>query len=106
LLFFTYKHIINRWLAEKNIVLENIIELGNTETVKSCVSGDLGITLLPRFAVAAQLADGTLKALDSDLSREHITAVCTYHKNKWITPAMELFLRLTREHFSTLDGKS
>ena len=101
-----YKHIINRWLAEKNIVLENIIELGNTETVKSCVAGDLGIALLPRFAVEAQLADGTLKALDSDLSREHITAVCTYHKNKWITPAMELFLRLTREHFSTLDGKS
>lgn len=33
---------------------------------------------------------------------ERITAVCTYHKNKWITPAMELFLRLTREHFSAL----
>ena len=83
-------------------VLENVIELGNTETVKSCVAGDLGIALLPRFAVEPQLADGTLLAVDSDFSRERITAVCSYHKNKWVTPAMALFMELTREHFASL----
>lgn len=83
-------------------MLENVIELGNTETVKSCVAGDLGIALLPRFAVEPQLADGTLLAVDSDFSRERITAVCSYHKNKWVTPAMALFMELTREHFASL----
>ena len=47
-------------------MLENVIELVNTETVKSCVAGDLGIALLPRFAVERQLADGTLQAVESD----------------------------------------
>ncbi len=97
-----YQHILDRWLSQRRIVLENIIELGNTETVKSCVCGDLGIALLPRFAVEPQLKDGTLKALDSDLSQEHITAVCSHHKNKWVTPAMTLFAQLTQAHFAAL----
>lgn len=97
-----YQRIMERWLSRQEIVLENVIELGNTETVKSCVAGDLGIALLPRFAVEQQLADGTLLAVDSDFSRERITAVCSYHKNKWVTPAMALFMELTREHFASL----
>ena len=97
-----YQRIMERWLSRRKIVLENVIELGNTETVKSCVAGDLGIALLPRFAVEPQLADGTLQAVDSDFSRECITAVCSHHKNKWVTPAMELFMRLTQEHFALL----
>lgn len=97
-----YQRIMERWLSRRRIVLENVIELGNTETVKSCVAGDLGIALLPRFAVERQLADGTLQAVESDFSREIITAVCSHHKNKWVTPAMELFMELTREHFAAL----
>ena len=27
-----------------------------------------------------------------------IDAVISYHKNKWISPAMELFIRLIKEH--------
>ena len=61
-----YQRIMERWLSRRRIVLENVIELGNTETVKSCVAGDLGIALLPRFAVERQLADGTLQAVESD----------------------------------------
>ena len=100
-----YQRIMERWLSRQEIVLENVIELGNTETVKSCVAGDLGIALLPRFAVEPQLADGTLLAMDSDFSRERIAAVCSYHKNKWVTPAMALFMELTREHFARLPQK-
>lgn len=77
-----YQRIMDRWLSQRKIVLENVIELGNTETVKSCVAGDLGIALLPRFAVEPQLADGTLRTVESDFSRESVTAVCSHHKNK------------------------
>lgn len=66
------------------------------------LGGDLGIALLPRFAVERQLADGTLQAVESDFPWESITAVCSHHKNKWVTPAMELFMELTREHFAAL----
>jgi len=99
-----YQRIMDRWLSQRKIVLENVIELGNTETVKSCVAGDLGIALLPRFAVEPQLADGTLQAVESDFSRESVTAVCSHHKNKWVTPAMALFIGLTRERFASLDA--
>lgn len=100
-----YQKIMDQWLSKRKAVLENVIELGNTETVKSCVAGDLGIALLPRFTVERQLEEGTLQAIDSELSGTEITAVCSYHKNKWVTPAMELFMRLTREHFAALDKR-
>lgn len=98
-----YQRIMDRWLSQRRITLETVIELGNTETVKSCVAGDLSIALLPRFAVERQLSDGTLQAVDSDFSRERITAVCSHHKNKWVTPAMALFMDLTRAHFAALE---
>ena len=97
-----YQRIMERWLSRREIVLDNVIDLGNTEAVKSCVAGDLGIALLPCFAAAPQLADGTLQAVDSDFSKERITAVCSHHKNKWITPAMELFITLTQAHFASI----
>ena len=61
-----------------------------------------GAIATPAIRCIVQAPDGTLLAVDSDFSRERITAVCSYHKNKWVTPAMALFMELTREHFASL----
>ena len=83
--------------------METVMNLGSVETVKGCVASNLGIALLPRYTVAKQLHDGTLRELVvPGLSDQKLTAVCTYHKNKWITPAMELFTKLTQQHFTTV----
>lgn len=55
---------------------------------------------LPRFAVEAELEQGLLKECALDLTDGAMTAVCAYHKNKWKSPAMELFLKILDKHFA------
>lgn len=92
-----FQGILNRYLEEKEIVLESVMDLGSIEAIKGCVASNLGVSFLPRHVVEGELENGTLQEVPTDLSDCKISAVCTYHKNKWITPAMELFIRLSRE---------
>lgn len=87
----------DQYLKDKDIVFENTIELGSIESIKRSVMSDLGIAFLPHFTVEEELKMGVLQELKTDMAREAVTALCAYHKNKWISPAMELFIRLTRE---------
>jgi hypothetical protein len=38
-----------------------------------------------------------MRVLDTEIPNPSVPVVCVYHKNKWITPAMELFMKLTAE---------
>ena len=91
--------IFDNYLKEKNIVLNGMMELGSIETVKRSVSSNLGIAILPQFVAKDDLESGVLKEIETTLHDKKITAVCVYHKNKWISPAMKLFIRLSRELF-------
>ena len=52
---------------------------------------------LPRFAAQGELADGRLVELIAPISGVRFPTLCARHKNRWVTPAMELFMRLLRE---------
>ncbi len=95
-----YQKMLDRYLSENQIVMDNVMKLGSVETVKGCVSSNLGITLLPRYTVEEQLHQGTLRELVvPGLTDQKLKAVCSYHKNKWMTPAMKLFIDLTHQRF-------
>jgi len=92
-----FQKMFDNYLEEKGIVLDGIMELGSIEAIKRSVVSDLGIAYLPRYVVEDELANSTLKELETGITDE-ITTICSYHKNKWITPAMELFIRLLKEN--------
>lgn len=86
----------NKYLEEHNIIIDNEVDLVSTEAIKQLVKGNLGIAYLPRFAVEQELNSGIIQEIPTAIRNKHIGTVCNYHKNKWITPAMELFLQLIR----------
>ncbi len=92
-----FRQIFERYLQEKSILLDHTIELWSIETIKRLVESDVGVSFLPRFTVERELQAGTLVELPTELSDVTITAVCGYHKNKWVSPLMELFLQLCGE---------
>lgn len=93
-----YHKIFHEYLRESDIVLNGEMEIGSVEAVKRSAASNLGVAYLPRYAAETELEQGILRELPIRLKDPVITAVCVYHKKKWITPAMELFLQLLREY--------
>lgn len=92
-----YHKILEEYLRRCDIVMNGEMEIGSAEAVKRSAASNLGIGFLPRFAVENQLKKGEVKELRTNLKENEITAVCIRHKNKWLTPAMSLFVRVLKE---------
>lgn len=99
-----YHKILAEYLERTEIVFCGEMEIGSIEAVKCSVTSNLGAAFLPRFTVERELKSGLIKELPTGLTNRQITTVCSRHKNRWITPAMELFIRLLEEHL-TPEGK-
>lgn len=90
-----FRRIFEEYLARQDITLDHTIELLSIPTIKNLVKSDVGISYLPRFTVEEELEKGELCEIGIELESRAITAVCGWHKNKWISPLMRLFIELT-----------
>lgn len=89
-----FRQIFEQYLRERAIILDHTIELWSIPTIKNLVKNDVGLSFLPRFAVQEELERGELAEIPTEITHTHISAVCAYHKNKWVSPLMRLFLDL------------
>ena len=92
-----FRRQLEDYLRLRTITLDATLELWSIETIKRCVISNLGFTYLPRFTAEDELADGRLVELIAPISGVRFPALCARRKNRWVTPAMELFTRLLRE---------
>ena len=89
-----FRQIFEQYLREKSIILDHTIELWSIPTIKNLVKSDVGISFLPTFTVQTEIDTGELEEIPTDMTDKTITAVCAHHKNKWISPLMQLFIDL------------
>ena len=102
-----YRERFLEYLDIKEIDINGIIEIWSIEGIKKAVTNGLGITYLPDFVMNEELDRGELVKIDMDKSNDIIEGIYSYHKNKYITPAMKLFMDLVDEKYSTtLEVKS
>lgn len=64
-------------------------------TIKNLVKSDVGISFLPHFSVGNEIGRGGLVEIETDIDNASISAVCAHHKNKWVSPLMQLFIDLS-----------
>lgn len=88
----------NAYLEEKDIHLGNMIEIRSTQTIINLAKNDVGICYLPRFVVEKELQTGELVELETDMKAAPISSAYGYRKNKWISPAIKLFLDILKGH--------
>lgn len=88
-----FRQIFERYLQQKSILLDHTIELWSIHTIKSLVKNNVGITFLPTFTVQDEINNGELTEIETDISDVQLSAVCGYNKNKWLSPAMEHFVK-------------
>ncbi|USD67419.1 LysR family transcriptional regulator [Vibrio sp. SCSIO 43136] len=79
-------------LQQRNIHVNNTIELSSINTIKNCVESNIGISYLPRFTVEKELAEGSLQELAFTDEPQLIQPLCGYHAGKCVTPAMKIFI--------------
>lgn len=64
-----FRQIFESTLRQRRITVENTIELISIESIKRCVAANIGVSYLPRFAVAKELECGELIELPLANSR-------------------------------------
>ena len=89
-----YQLDMDKYLAEKDIVLNPPMKVQSIEAVKRCVMNNLGIAVVPTYSIGEELKNGSLKPIKTELETKDYSSFYIYHKNKWISPQMKLALDL------------
>jgi DNA-binding transcriptional LysR family regulator len=88
-----FENILNSYNLKANVVLET----GSVQAIKQFTMSGLGITLLPKVAVDEELSQGRLVPLNWAGPNFGIVSQVLYHKDKWLSPALKAFLKLSKE---------
>ena len=89
--------------AGKIVELQNgketmpIMEVGDTQLIRNLLCQGLGISYLPEFVVAEDLAKGNLVSLPMTEIHPDIWRQLLYHRNKWISPELKCVIKYLQE---------
>jgi DNA-binding transcriptional LysR family regulator len=92
-----YKEYFLKYLNSKQIILQNTLEVGSIEATKQSILSNLGIAYVPEFTVENEIKNGDLIELEHEIEDTSVNAIYVYHKNKYITKAMSLFIKLLQK---------
>lgn len=88
----SYRNIFEKMFQKAGLKPNIALEVGSIEAIKSFTMSNLGITLLPLMTVEKELKNGKLVAFDLDGCKFNMITQILYHKNKWVTAAMNAFI--------------
>lgn len=95
-----YQYELEQLLAERELRIEPVLEIGNTETIIQLVKNKMGVSFLPEFTVKKELKQGKLMWVETDLPAVKMYCQLLYHKNKHLTPQMKMFIGLVQDFFA------
>jgi DNA-binding transcriptional LysR family regulator len=103
-----YRSKLEKALARAQVIPKAVMEFTSVETIKQCATLGMGIACLPAIVADSEIAAGKLAALPWSGSDLTMRTLVVWHKDKWLSPAMEAFLELLRERLrpSTKKGPS
>ena len=93
----SYRASFERILKDAGVTPHITLESGSIHAIKLFTMSGLGICLLPKIAVEEELRLGKLLPLPWCGPDFAIVSQVFYHKNKWISPALDAFLSLCKD---------
>ncbi|WP_058304571.1 LysR family transcriptional regulator [Gorillibacterium timonense] len=90
----TYRAVFEQELLACGVTPEVGLEFFSIEAIKNCVMLGLGLALVPLITVQRELGEGKLLRLKWDDRSQRMTMQAAYHRKKWVTPALEEWLKL------------
>lgn len=98
----SYKMAFEHRLAEEKVRPGAVIEMNSIEAIKHCVKKGIGITMIPKIAVSAEIKNGDLVALPWCQNEFETAVLMIWHKEKWISPLLKEFMNTVRKIFRAL----
>jgi DNA-binding transcriptional LysR family regulator len=92
-----YRAKLERVLAREGGWPQSIMEFSSVEAIKQCAVLGMGIACLPAIVAAPEIASGKLAVLPWETSGLTMLTQAVWHKDKWLSPAIEAFLTLLRD---------
>lgn len=94
----SYRYAMEQSFAAKGYELHPFWEVGNTDVITRFLLKNKGISFLPEYVVRDYIKDGQLVVLDTECDDIVMWSQLVYHRNKCVTPQMNLFLELLLKH--------
>lgn len=94
-----YRIELDRLAAHHNLEFFPFLEVNSLVIILKLLKKKMGISFLPEYVVREDIQKGKLAVLDVDGCDIKLWSQVLYHKNKWVTPQMELFIDIVRKNF-------
>ena len=92
----SYRDALDQRLAARGLAIHPYIELGSASLLCQMVEHGMGLSFLPEYVVRDALAAGTLARLNVPACQIEMRRQLFYHKDKWLTPQMKVFIELVQ----------
>lgn len=93
-----YRRVLDEALARKSIEIQPVLEISRTDIITKMLEAGKAVSFLPDFVTRKRVEEGALVYLDVDMAGIEIWQQLIYHRNKWISNALGVFLRYVMEN--------
>ena len=87
-----YRKMLDMQLGSANVRPHNVTEFSSIEAIKQCVTAGMGLGFLPEIVIAGELKKRLFTVLNWQGPKISIATSIVWHKDKWMSPAMQAFL--------------
>lgn len=92
-----YRRVFGRELAKRSLEITPVLEIGRTDIITSMIAKSGMISYLPDFVTRDLIESGELCYLDVKDMNIEIWKQLIYHKNKWISKSLKVFIDYVKE---------
>ena len=93
----SYRKILNETLASQSLEIRPVLEIGNPLQICELVKNSSLLSFLPDFISEKYVKDGQIKRLDVAGCPVTVWTQLLLHKNKWRSPAINVFIEFYKE---------
>ena len=93
-----YRRVFDRELAKRSLEIAPVLEIGRTDIITALLRESEMISYLPDFVTRELVDRGELCYLDITDVNIEIWKQLIYHKNKWMSKSLSVFIEYIKEH--------
>lgn len=90
----SYRSQLDEWLARQSREIRPMLETGRTDLICSLVERNAGIGFLPDYVTEQAVTKGSVRQLELEGFQPELWQQLLYHREKWISPAMQAVVLL------------